>query len=121
MTTQTVEAPAQNGAVENTVETTEITFALPAELARQVRATVESGAVASQNALARTAIEREIKRLRDEAIARAYAEAAADPLYMQDLEECMRDFAALDADSLRYIDVEPQYEDEASGVDGAKS
>ena len=84
------------------------TFVLPPELARDLREAVEKGAAPSQNALVREVLRREMKRLREEEIERAYAVAAADPLYMRDLEECMRDFAELDRDSLQYIDAEPQ-------------
>ena len=56
---------------------------------------------------AREATTPELKRLRETQIARSFVAAAADPLFMQDLEECMRDFAELDRDSLQYIDDEP--------------
>lgn len=84
------------------------TFVLPPSLAQDLREAVEKGAAPSQNALVREVLRREMKRLREEEIVKAYAAAAADPLYVQDLEECMRDFAELDRDSLQYIDVEPQ-------------
>ena len=106
-------APGRHGRAK-TPKTTKITVVLPVEVAQRVRQVVESGAAESQTALARTAIEKELRRLREEEIAQAYREAANDPLFMQDLEECMRDFAELDADSLRYIDVEPDYGDEAT-------
>jgi Arc/MetJ-type ribon-helix-helix transcriptional regulator len=101
-------------------KTTKVTFVLPAQLVQGVRAAVGAGAFESQNALARTAIERELKRVRDEEIARAMQDAANDPLFMADLEECMRDFAALDADANRFLDVEPEYEDDAPVTDGKK-
>ena len=82
------------------------TFVFPPELARDLREAVENGAAPSQNALVRDLVRREMKRLRDEEIAVAMQEAANDPLYMQDLEECMRDFAALDRDALQYIECE---------------
>ena len=84
------------------------TFVFPPELARDLRKAVENGAAPSQNALVRDVLRREMKRLRKEAIAADMREAANDPLFMQDLEECMRDFAEIDRDSLRYLDVEPQ-------------
>ena len=84
-------------------DATKVTFVLPAPLARQLREAVEKGAAPSQNALVREALWREMKRLREQEIERAYAAAAADPLYVQDLEECMRDFAELDRDSLKHI------------------
>ena len=88
-----------------------LTFVLPSSLAQDLRKAVENGAAPSQNALLREALRREMKRLREEEIERAYAAAAADPLYVQDLEECMRDFAELDRDSLQYMDAEPQVEE----------
>lgn len=88
------------------------TFVLPPELARDLREAVEKGAAPSQNALAREALRREMKRLRDEEIAADMRAAANDPLFMQDLEECMRDFAEIDRDSLQYIDTEPQAREE---------
>ena len=53
----------------------------------------------------------ELKRLREAQIERSFAAAAADPLYMRDLEECMRDFAEIDRDSLQYMDEEPRGEE----------
>ena len=41
-------------------------------------------------------------------LARAMHEAAADPLFMQDLEECMKDFATIDAAVLAYVESEPK-------------
>lgn len=92
-------------------QSVKVTFALPAPLAQKLREAVEKGAAPSQNALVREALARELKRVREAEIERAYAEAAADPLYMQDLEECMKDFAELDRDALQYLDAEPQYEE----------
>lgn len=92
---------------------TEVTFVLPASLAQTLREAVENGAAPSQNALVRVALARELERLREAEVERAYAAAAADPLYRQDLEACMSDFAELDRDSLQYIDVQPQ-DDEAN-------
>ncbi len=90
------------------------TFVLPPSLAQDLREAVEKGAAPSQNALVREALRREMKRLREAEIEKAYAAAAADPLYVQDLEECMRDFAALDRDALQYIDAEPQGDEATS-------
>ena len=107
MSTQTTvrRGRATNG--ETADKGTKFTFVLPASLAQDLRRAVENGAAPSQNALVREALRREMRRLREEEIAIAMQEAANDPLYMQDLEECMRDFAELDRDSLQYIDFEP--------------
>lgn len=90
------------------------TFVLPASLAQDLRKAVEKGAAPSQNAIVREALKREMKRLREVEIEKAYAAAAADPLYVQDLEECMRDFAELDRDALQYIDADSQVNGGAS-------
>ena len=89
---------------------TKVTFVLPAPLAQQLREAVEKGAAPSQNALVREALQREMKRLQREEIAAAMQEAANDPLFMQDLHDCMNDYAELDRDSLQYIDAEPHSE-----------
>lgn len=93
---------------------TKVTFVFPPKLAQDLREAVEKGAAPSQNALVREVLRREMKRLREEEIEKAYATAAADPLYVQDMEECMRDFAELDRDSLQYMDAEPQIDEDKS-------
>lgn len=85
---------------------TKVTFVLPSALASEVKQAVAKGAFESQNALARTAIEHEMKRLRDEDIARAYVEAVQDPLYMADLQENMEGWRSLDADADRFLDAQ---------------
>ena len=59
---------------------------------------------------AREATTPELKLLRETQLGRAFAAAAADPLFMQDLGECMRDFAEVDRDALQYLDEEPRGE-----------
>ena len=108
MSTQTTVRRSRSTNGETSGKGTKFTFVLPTSLAQDLRRAVENGAAPSQNALVREALRREMKRLREEEIERAYAAAAADPLYIQDLEDCMRDFAELDRDSLQYIDAEPQ-------------
>lgn len=93
---------------DNAEKGVKFTFVFPPELAQDLRKAVENGAAPSQNALVRDVLRREMKRLRKQAIAADMREAANDPLFMQDLEECMRDFAEIDRDSLRYMDSEPQ-------------
>lgn len=98
----------------NSEKGTKFTFVFPPKLAQDLREAVENGAAPSQNALVREVLRREMKRLREAEIERAYTAAAADPLYVQDLEDCMRDFAELDRDSLQYIDAEPQTDEVTS-------
>lgn len=77
---------AANGGADNGASSgqgVKVTFVLPAPLAQELREAVEKGAAPSQNALVREALARELKRVREAELARAYAEAAADPLFMQ--------------------------------------
>ncbi len=114
MSIQTTTPKRANSHGEIAEKGVKFTFVFPSELAQGLREAVEKGAAPSQNALVREALWREMKRLREEEIERAYAAAAADPLYIQDLEECMKDFAQLDRDSLQYIDDEPQTGEESA-------
>jgi Arc/MetJ-type ribon-helix-helix transcriptional regulator len=86
-----------------TEESEKITFVLPAKLARGIRDVVGSGLAASQNALIRDAVTRELRRIREDELRREFAEAAKDPLFMQDLRETMEAFASADAESARRI------------------
>lgn len=61
-------------------------------------------------ALAREALRLALKQLREQKIEVQFLEAANDPLYMQDLENCMKDWAAIDRDSLQYLPIEPYEE-----------
>ncbi len=82
-----------------TAKTEKVTFSLPADLVRQMREAVQKGGVASQNALVREAeFEREME------------EAARDPLFMQDLTECMHDFRFVDAESSHLIAEDEEFE-----------
>lgn len=103
MSTQTAVRRARSTNGSNSEKGVKFTFVLPNSLAQDLREAVEKGVAPSQNALVREALKREMKRLRKEAIAADMREAAKDPLFMQDLEECMRDYAELDRDSLQYI------------------
>jgi len=86
-----------------TATTEKVTFSLPADMVQQMRNVVKSGSFASQNAFVREALSRELKRVREEQIAREYERAAQDPLFIQDMEECMHDFRFVDAETARMI------------------
>lgn len=72
-------------------------------MAEQLKEAVATGDAASQNALAREALEREFKRRRELQIAAAYRAAAADPMWSQDVEETMRAFEPLDVQASRML------------------
>ncbi len=111
MSTRTTARKRRVSNGESAEKGVKFTFVLPPLLAQDLREAVEKGVAPSQNALVREALRREMKRLRDEEIAIAMQEAANDPLYMQDLHDCMRDFAELDRDALQYIDCQMPAED----------
>lgn len=108
MSTQTIVRKRRVSNSDNSEKGVKFTFVLPPELAQDLREAVEKGAAPSQNALVREVLRREMKRLRKEAIAADMKAAANDPLFMQDLEDCMRDFAEIDRESFQGIDAEPQ-------------
>ena len=93
-----------------TTTTEKVTFALPADLVRQMREAVQRGGVASQNALVREAVQHQLKRLREAEFEREMEEAARDPLFMQDLEECMHDFRFVDAESARLMAADEEFD-----------
>lgn len=83
--------------------TEKVTFVLPTELVRQLREVVRKGEVASQNALVREALQRQLKLLREAEFEREMEAAACDPLFMQDLAECTHDFRFVDAETARMM------------------
>ena len=83
-----------------------ITFSLPAEVVAELRQVVAEGVAPSENVLVREAIERELKRVRSQELRRAFAEAASDPLFMQDIAETMQAFDSSDAETARMIPAE---------------
>src|SRR5689334_3206920 len=83
--------------------TVEVTFSLPADLVRRAREMVAGGHFPSQSALVRSALERELRAARENQLRAEYEEAARDPLLLRDVEEAMRDFAAVDSETARMI------------------
>ena len=80
------------------------TLSLPAALVEEMRQIVQDGMATSQNAFVVQALQKEIRarraaaRLREE-----FRQAAADPDFLRDIEETMRDFAAADSETARMI------------------
>ena len=90
--------------------TEKVTFTLPSEMVRQMREVVQKGSVASQNALVREALQQQLKRLREEEFAREMEEAARDPLFLQDMEECLHDFRFVDAETTRLTATDEEFD-----------
>jgi hypothetical protein len=69
-------------------------------LAAAVREAVAAGAAESQNAFVERALLRELKELRRQRVYHAYAAAAADPVFMEDMRSTTAAFEATVADGL---------------------
>ncbi|MEW6283408.1 MAG: hypothetical protein AB1758_32665 [Candidatus Eremiobacterota bacterium] len=76
------------------------TFVLPVSLLEELRQMVDRGMAESVSALVRDSVESRLRQLREELLAEEFRQAADDPLFMADLEECTRDFSAVDGEML---------------------
>ena len=79
------------------------TFSLPEEVLEGVRRSVESGLYSSQNEMVRAALQRELREARERRLEDEFARAAQDPRFVKDIEDTMRAFAPLDAETARMI------------------
>lgn len=70
-------------------------------VARAVRDAVEQGAAESQNAFVERALVRELKELRRRRVYDAYADAARDPKFMQDMGATTEAYEPATGDGLR--------------------
>ena len=59
---------------------------------------VREGAAPSYSAFVERALEEGVRRAREQKLAEAFREAAADPAFLEDVEEAMRDFRDADAE-----------------------
>jgi Arc/MetJ-type ribon-helix-helix transcriptional regulator len=84
-------------------ENKKVTFSLPVTLIDQVRCLVQAGEAASQSALVKEALEKEIRARRTAQLRAEFSQAAADPDFLQDIEGTMRDFATADQETARTI------------------
>jgi len=80
-----------------------VTFSLPVSLIEEVRQMVKDGLVSSQSALVVQALQKEIRERRVARLREEFRQAAADPDFLRDVEETMRDFAAADSETARMI------------------
>jgi metal-responsive CopG/Arc/MetJ family transcriptional regulator len=81
-----------------------VTFSLPVELLDELKQYVEYDCIPSVNAGVREALEEYAVKLKKEILAREMEKAAKDPLFMNDLEDCMKDFEAVDSETARRMD-----------------
>lgn len=80
-----------------------VTFSLPTALLQELREVVAAGVFPSQNVLVRKAVERELKRARNEWLRKEFQEAARDPMFLRDLKETMAAYETADAETARMI------------------
>ena len=72
-----------------------------ASVAQAVRYAVEAGAAASQNDFVERAVVKELRELRRSRVYGAYADAAADPLFLRDMEDVTAAFEPGDLEGLQ--------------------
>ncbi|MHB2021687.1 MAG: ribbon-helix-helix domain-containing protein [Candidatus Xenobia bacterium] len=80
------------------------TFVLPAELVGRMQEAVHSGLVPSVSELVREAISSYLKDLERDRFAQDMEAAAADPMFMADLDASMAAFEFADAESARLME-----------------
>jgi Arc/MetJ-type ribon-helix-helix transcriptional regulator len=80
-----------------------VTYSLPVELVEEVRRLVQDGGAASQSLFVAEALEREVRNRRTASLREDLRCAAADPEFLRDVAETMRDFAAADAETAGLI------------------
>jgi Arc/MetJ-type ribon-helix-helix transcriptional regulator len=80
-----------------------VTLSLPVTLVEEVRRLVEDGVAPSQSAFVADAVEKEIHAWRVAQLREEFRQAAADPDFLQDIDETMRDFTTADDETARMI------------------
>lgn len=73
-----------------------------ASLAAAIKEAVAAGAAESQNAFVERALLRELKEIRRQRVYDAYAAAAADPLFMEDMRSTTAAFDGATVDGLAH-------------------
>jgi len=81
-----------------------VTYSLPEELIEDIACVVREGAAPSYSAFVEEALTEKVRAAREEALAAAFGQAAADPAFLADVEETMEAF--------RHADNEPPGEGE---------
>jgi len=72
------------------------TFSLPENLVDKIKGYAEDNLIPSINAGVKEALTEYVCRIDKEILRNKMAQAAKDPLFMKDLEDCMKDFEASD-------------------------
>ena len=78
-----------------------VTYSLPDDLLSEMETAVREGAAPSYSAFVAQAVREQLHRQHEQRLKDAFAAAAEDPLFLEDVEETMRAFGEAD----REIDV----------------
>ena len=81
-----------------------VTYSLPEELIDDITSVVRDGAAPSYSAFVEEALTDKVRKAREEALAAAFGQAAADPAFLADVQDTM--------DAFRHVDNEPVREEE---------
>ena len=73
-----------------------VTYSLPEELIEDIACVVREGAAPSYSAFVEEALTEKVRAAREEALAAAFGQAAADPAFLTDVEETMEAFKHID-------------------------
>lgn len=80
---------------------TRTTISLPTDLLAGVDDAVSSGLAASRSAFLATAVQRELDRIRQEALDREFESMAVDPVYRNEAQKIATEYQLADWEALR--------------------
>ncbi len=73
-----------------------VTYSLPGDLLSEMETAVREGAAPSYSAFVAQAVREQLHRQHEQRLKEAFAAAAKDPLFLEDVEETMRAFGESD-------------------------
>jgi len=76
-----------------------VTYSLPEDLVNGIAQVVREGAAPSYSAFVEEALSDAVESARERALAKAFADAAADPVFLDDVEAAMDDFRYADSET----------------------
>lgn len=76
-----------------------VTYSLPGDLVDDIATVVREGAAPSYSAFVEEALAEGVRRAREDALSRAFKDAAEDPDFMDDVDETMQVFRSVDGES----------------------
>ena len=76
-----------------------VTYSLPEQLVAEIAQVVRDGAAPSYSAFVEDALNEGVRKAREQTLARAFSDAAADQAFLDDIEETNRAFRHVDHES----------------------